>query len=467
MRNFFKYITLLVNPEISLVFDELVVLLWMLFAGFATLTPLIYFFQIPGALVGSLILSSICAYVFAYAQSFGRSQIGGGYLVMNFLLFTSFYLFISYGLIRMETNILNGTCHQIGFYLWSAILLLVPFGMFSNHYFPQAHSIVNFIYMDFNINYHNSSPVFVDEVTFVNSKTGKKVTLTHLVGSDKKKKFIRESDFLKLSLQEKFQIERFKVSSFHERNWSYNKSKIPNGTDHYQLSWYSVVDNTYYSDVFPFPLEKLYDGVVHYDGTRRIRSPNFQIEPYGYAVFFDSGGKTLYNFKKIETLKLTAKELESKRKAFLEKALFDGSIKELEQEIDHNNKLKILDGLAATKEFFNWSLAINSELGLTSATVHDGQYNEYSIKLGSDARGPIPRVIYFSSACYWHKIFLDNDKLIEIINVNIGAERQSKINFTIMFTESELPKTNLTLKVSGSEITFSDLEVYSKRKEIQ
>lgn len=465
MSNFFKYITLLASPDISLVYDGLAILLWMLLVGFLVLTPLVYFFKVPGALVGSFILSSICAFVFAYAQSFGKSEIGVGLLVLNFLAFMSFYLFISYGLVNVETNILSGTFHKVGLYLWGAIVFIVPFGMFSSHYFPQAHSIINNIYMDFNINYHNSTPVFVDEVTFINSKTGKEVTLTHLVGSDKKKELIRESEFSKLTLKEKLKLERFEVSSFHERNRSYNKSKIPNGTDQYRVSWYSVIDNTYYSDIFPFPLEKLYDGVVHYYGTRRIRSPSFQIDPYGYAVFFDSGGKTLYNFNKIKTVKLTTEEEDDKRKKFLEKALFDGSVKELENEINRNNKLEVLDRLAATKEFFNWSLVINSKLDITSATVNDGQYNEYSLKLGSDARGPMPRVIYFSSTGYWHEIFLDNSNLIDIINAKIGTERDAKINLAINFTETEPLNTKVNIKVNGNEMIFSDLEVYSKRKE--
>ena len=158
----------------------------------------------PGAIAGTIILSSISSYIFAYVNSYGKSDISISSLVFAFLCSILFFAFLSYGLLLVQVYLTSGMLNKFRFFLWFGVVVLVPFGMFTSHYVPQAYKIINYLYMDFEISYHNSYPIYVEEVKFINSTNGKEVILEHLAGSSLINKIIKKNNFSKLSLEDRF-----------------------------------------------------------------------------------------------------------------------------------------------------------------------------------------------------------------------------------------------------------------------
>lgn len=464
MSKYLQYMTLLTNYDISLVYDELAVLLWMLLSGLVVLGLLILIFKMPGAIFGSLLLSGICSFIYAYAKSFGKADISAGYLAIALVLTILFFSFISYGLLEINTYFASGTINKWGTSIWFAVITLVPFGLFSAHYIPQAYNIINFINMDLDITYHNSYPIYIEEVKFINSKNKSESILGRLYGTSKKSVMLKHQDLEKMSLKEKLNAELMTMSSYSSKFSFQNPSQIPVGADGFIISWYSLIEDRYYSDTFPFPLEKFDSGIVRANAQRFIHHPTVHLIPNGSAVVYSSNMFNILNFHKIEFESIDDEKKSNFRKSFFKDVQFEGTTSELETELDFIKKENQLEDLKRQNTFLNWSLIIEGRTKESTISIIDSIYNRFTCKTNTVNRGPTPRVISFSSDKYKYEFYLDTYKALDLIEDHLSKEKDAKVILRVDFNESSPEGSKVFFNINEKDYLFSDWEVYSKKK---
>jgi hypothetical protein len=145
-------------------------------------------------------------------------------------------------------------------------------------------------------------------LVFTNSNNSQQVKYDDIQGIGHFKHFYTYDEFYQLNLKEQFNNELNSVTS-NDSVTHHKTPTIPIGTNEFRLSWYSFIDDKYYSDTFLFPWEKLVTNKRQIDLQKFIREITLHIFPGGNVYLLNSGKQLIMNYTKV-----TETEISSQRR---------------------------------------------------------------------------------------------------------------------------------------------------------
>ncbi|PHS03135.1 MAG: hypothetical protein COA88_16030 [Kordia sp.] len=233
--------------------DFLTTLLIMIGIGLLFLIPAAYFGGKMGITITAIILTAISCYLFVYAIALGKSFSNSNSsmslnmdMILQFLAFIAFYSFMAYGSFCFSQVVHGIEVYKIKLLIWGVILLGYPMYLsissaYSLHNKQRKHYSSNII-----IAHAKDFPILIDRIKFFDSKTKK----TSSIYSRFHENYRKVSEIEGLTDQNEFmQSQRYYTKSTH--------TLIPIGFDSFELSWYSVLENKFYKDIFPIDQKKL------------------------------------------------------------------------------------------------------------------------------------------------------------------------------------------------------------------
>lgn len=423
METLFLYFKLLGNRHVSYMPDELWTFFILCIAGALVLCPLIYFQRLPGAVVGIIALSGIFSFLLFYAVSLGRAfsnadspksdQAGDFILAFVFLLLV--FSFIAFGLNLLCNFIRAEKYNQTYLVGWFIAVGLIAAALFLREFIPRAYKAIHFISMDMSITAHKLYPVYIEELAFYNSEKPEELIYGAIHGYGDKPVFYRRDDYYGLKPKERFASGLSRVTTKYEVT-RLPSPDIPFNTDTFRLSWYSVADDRYYSDTFPFPLEKLDTDYRDYTGQKVIRPITLHLFPGGNAFLLDYKKSQMLNYIKIREVQIDEESRRDFRRRFFDEVAFAGNEAELERALEEIDQTGVLDAITEQGRYFNWMISHNLGEDAGSIKVKDFGHTAFRVGENKKARGPLPHLLQFFIEDYEFGVYLDERELFQKIN---------------------------------------------------
>lgn len=258
--------------------DYLTVLLIMTCVGLLLLIPSAYFGGKIGVIIVASILTILSCYILVWGIGIGKSFSNShastslnSDTILQFLSFTTLYAFLAYSCFCFS-QVLHGIN---GYKTKSLVCLVILFG------YPMFLFIRNNVSLHSRLkkNYSNEIiiahpkdfPILIDRIKFCNSKT--------------KEAFHVSYNFYETD-RKLYQIEGLPDKSQFMQSQRYYTQKtkhlIPISFDSFELSWYSILENKFYKDIFPIDTKNLKIG-ENYDKQLTINDFLIHILPNGHV----------------------------------------------------------------------------------------------------------------------------------------------------------------------------------------
>lgn len=492
MSRVHEYFQILIGTNWSHFLTDIESINYLIFiAGLVIVLPVTAVFGGEAGIVISILITLPALFITWYGLSWGKSHsqifspalIGLG--VTCLVVFASNLYFadlIRCCLIPLEVP------HWQATVVYVLLFFSLPIGYFLWRFLEDASPALKYISMDFQISNDYRHPVFVDSVSFVNSRTGKQVTYGYLNAFANSDEFIPCKIFEAMSLRDQF---RHRLEFLHDGSSAglspksdSDKYQIPIGTDQFVISWYSFVEDKYYSDSFDFPLSKLkIDKVFNLSYHRYVRQANLltlQLFPGGLASLTSGlsssstqyGGKVLANYGKIAEKPLEQYRKEEFLAEYLRRREYKGSAEELRQELTHLKQMKISQRLQDQLVLYDWSVSLHKKGEKTGESITpnveviSGHNEQLKTRMDSNLRSSLPLVLEFYFEKGWYDIYFNSDELTSMV-IKHGAEFKSEsgktaIKFEILLDVADYKKTMIQLVLEDKVIPFQSFEIYLK-----
>lgn len=258
--------------------DFLATLLIMIGIGLFFLIPSAYFGGKIGVTITAIILTTISCYLFVYAIALGKSFSNSNSsmslntdMILQFLSITALFTFMAYGSFCFSQIAHGIEGYKIKLLIWGIILLGYPMYLSINntsnlHNKQRKHYSSNII-----IAHAKDFPILIDRIKFFDSKTKKASSIYSRFHENYKK----ISEIEGITDQNDFmQSHRYYTKS--------TNTLIPIGFDSFELSWYSVLENKFYKDIFPIDQKKLKVD-ENYEKQLTISDMLIHILPHGHV----------------------------------------------------------------------------------------------------------------------------------------------------------------------------------------
>ena len=369
-----------------------------------------------------------------------------------------FFAFLSYGIGELCKLFKGEVFSKKGLQIWVALLGLPVVVMFGKSYLTQSYEILHFISMDVTVTSHKMYPIYIDELVFSNTRNSNQVKYDGIHGVGHSRNFFSHDEFYQLSHKEQFEQELNAVTT----NYLVTRRdspKIPLGTNEFKLSWYSFVDDRYYSDTFLFPMEKLDTHERYLDLQKFIREITLHVFPGGNVYLLNHDKQQVLNYTKVTEREISDQRREEFYQAYFESVEFDGSDTDLRDELDQIKQKQVLKDLLELKDYFNWSLNHNLGDAVKKVEAVDFGYIKYDRIRKGEYRGPFPRVLKILTQDFRFEIYIDGRALIKMINENIN-DRNASMVLNINFNATASAINSLKLINGEVEILIDSIEVY-------
>ncbi len=466
MELFLLHLKLLFNQYVTFSTDHLFMYLALVITGLIVLFPVIFYFNMKGAFIVSLFLSIFLTLLLFYLAGLGNAfstsnQQQTTSVVEYFLLVivgVLFFTFLSYGIGELCKLFKGDVFSKKGLQVWVVLLGLPVISMFGKSYLTQSYEILHFISMDTTVTSHKMYPIYIDELVFTNTKNSQHVKYDDINGIGHSKKLYTYGEFYQLSLKEQYNEELNSVTS--NGSVTHHKTpKIPIGTNEFSLSWYSFVDDKYYSDTFLFPMEKLDTNKRYPDLQKFIREITLHIFPGGNAYLLNHDKQQILNYTRVTERDISPQRREEFYQAYFESVEFDGSEKNLRDELNLIKQKNVLKDLLEAQAYFNWSFQHNLTNEVNKVSAVDFGYIQHNRISKGEYRGPLPRVLKISTQDFRFEIYIDGSTLIKMINENI-KDRASSMVLQVNFNAAASAVNNIKLISGEDEILIGSVEVY-------
>ncbi|MDO6759711.1 hypothetical protein Q4566_05820 [Tamlana sp. 2_MG-2023] len=456
--------------------DYLTVLLVMISVGLLFLTPAAFFGGKTGVIITVIILTAISCYLLMYAiglgKSFGNSSAPTSFRVeslLPYLKFAALYAFIGYGAFcfsQMEHGVEG---YKIKWLVCTLILVGYPAYLFASEVISESNTKLKYYKTDIVIAHPVDFPVQIDQLRFFDSKT-KKSTPTHYR--------YMENDLI-LSDFEGLDVENnpFRSHRYYKEGIS---RYLPISFDSFELSWYSILEQRFYKDVFRLDQEKLKtrqesegqmvisDMLInilpkgHVDLLKREYMEYIHVAAYGKVAFTAVDGQSLDEIFGLFTPIGAPDDHKANRKRDYAK---------IEQDITHNLSP---EEILSFRSVYNYDINVeyiqypNEVKELKEIEIIDFYLNQYKRSpdfLSERHTKPLPSYMKLKLKGYdkdkrpWIEIGFDKKLLFHAYNT-FAEEHNEAISFEILVDIKDLNKSKIWLKSKEEKMSLDGWKMY-------
>ncbi len=323
-----------------------------------------------------------------------------------------------------------------------------------------------YVLIPLDIYHDNDLPIYLDKIEFVNTTNGKKSCINPVYTTT----FYTQAELNTKDVRTRMGQARNQVLD--------ETIYIPKGTDTFYLSWYSPVEDQYYSDSFPFKFDRfalkeekmpygLYDSLVTLP-LQRIEAIDIHIKPDGMADLYKNDW-LLWYYWDVAKGELTAEQKNNYLTQLKDTILPTGTAAEFQQlleEIKTSGRLE--KRVQMQKKTFLWKLTLEGLGEMTHRlTIHDVNYNRYdrSAKgLNEPLLQPLPEKIHIYKSLdkdlYFHlNVYLDREKLHDCVQTLTEGDEEVPVDLTIHVTNRMKKEMTCTVQVNEKVVIFSDWQI--------
>ncbi|MBT4760599.1 MAG: hypothetical protein HOO06_02775 [Bdellovibrionaceae bacterium] len=484
-----EYFRILISTNLGYYLNDTESLVYTIFiTGLIFVCPAFLIFQARGAIIVSILVSIPILFITLYGLSWGKPELQLfnirmlAAILACILIYGSYIFFLKSIYLYFETKQNSMNTMTL---IYMLIFIVLPIGYYVNAFFQDVNRATESVSMDVQVSYDFRNPVYINELKFINSKKNITNEYPYINGVGGPKPFIAKSTYKGLSLKDRFLKNKVTLhdgsKAGHGRKSDSHKYQIPLGTDKFILSWYSYIEDKYYSDEFPFPYEKMkierkYN--LAYDRyTRIIEDPvTLHLWPGGSVSLYQpsesilnglgDGQKGLANYVKVVTKNIDVPQKEQYFDYIINNTEFQGTPLELKSELEElkNEKFdkKFIDRIV----FYDWTLIISnvedskSDSKDTSMNVKflDSHYNHIKTVTGKNYRSSLPQVVVFRANRKEYAIYFDMIQLVSIVKKHVQptSKTQNKpaISFEIIYGKENYQHTKINLIMGETKVNF-------------
>ena len=359
----------------------------------------------------------------------------------------------NFGLYYLVEFYKTGVLNKLVFFTWLALVIVPP----SLYYAIKAEKehrhkkdlFENYVDLSLTIFHFNDFPVYIEAVKFTNTKNGREVN----VKLPKTSTYYLPEELQKLELRDKLTCQEPKEFS--------DNIDIPLGSDQFFISYYSFLEERYYSDTFQFDFDK-YTETNKYTGKKWAKSLEVFLLPdakVDVIVKTDTDLKLPYFDVKFEPV-------DQKKKEELKSRLNIANLSDSSAKTDILEQIKASGRLEKMLEMyhkqFTWHLSIQSPGEVKAVHVRDIFYFDYESSYrwaSTSSKKHLPSEISFYLRNSNHEsfaqvyFFIDPIKLSETISTLTAGNDTTSIELSI--SVADLKKENIALQISSGNSTLS------------
>ncbi len=426
---------------------------------------IMYKFGIKGGIIFGLTFSVLFSFGFqlflAYARGMGDSKGTGpsrDFEIISFPLLICIGLFAvySFGMYFYIAYLKTGILNKPIFFSWLAAFVGGPvlyYGIVTiRHYSIQSDHIKNYVKANIDILHYNELPLFIEHLDFTNTINGKKSSI--FIGNQSL--YHSEALLRQVNIRDKI-----RMSNPVERP---ENSFIPLNSDKLLISWYSPIEDTYYTATIDFPFND-FKLNKHSDD---IAILNLQIEilPAGKVNIYTTKNKHRHTYQ-IKTKEIS----EQKKTKFIELIhLYNANIKQnifTDNLSIEENKRRLKARIDLEESVFSMVYTIKGPGDLKSIYFEDKQFGGYDCsysQLNTLSPKHLPQniTLYFTNtgkeSFIRTYLFFDKEKLFNSIQTLTEGRKDTPVEILISIKDSEKENIEITLKGNNQTIVFSNWE---------
>lgn len=446
--------------------DFLSVLVIMLSVGLVLLIPAAYFGGKRAVFITALVLTVISCFCYVYMLALGKafsnsnsSVIINLDIALEFLAIAFLYGFIAYGSFCLRQVACGQDGYKIKVVIWSLLLVGVPLSIYANNTYSIYKTHKKYYSTAITIAHAKDFPILIDRIKFFNSKTQNASSISARFHENYRK--VREIEGLRDS---------HKLMHSQRYYTKMANTLVPIGFDSFELSWFSVLENRFYKDVFSIDQSKFKVG-ENYEKQRTINNMLFNIQPNGYVDLLKeeySNYIHLASYSDTKSYDVSDQTLDSIFQLHSQVAPLDARrIANLHRDFDILKKGTVtklsLEDILDFRKVYSFGITIecnqksNETNTIKAIEVIDFYLNQYSKSaafLQKTKTQPLPSLI---------RIKLINTKEKQR-SVAIIFDKKSLVNQYNSFTDTKEEDVTFEIRLHLSELTKSQIWLQSKNK---
>ena len=425
---------------------------------------ILYKFGLKGGVIFALafsLLFSIGSQLFlSFARGMGDSKGTGPshefeFISFQLLICIGLFSVYSFGMYFYIAYLKTGILNKPVFFSWLAVFVGGPvlyYGIVTiRNYAIQSDHINNYVKARIEISHYNELPLFIEPLKVINSTNKKESSI--FIGNQSL--YHSEELIQQVNIRDKI---RMGNPAEEPKN-----SFIPINSDKLLISWYSPVENTYYTDTIDFPFNEFKIN-KYSDGIARL---NLKIE------ILPAGKLNIYSTKHSNrhTFQIKSKEINEKDKTkFIELIhLYNANIKQNIFTDNLNlqeNSRRLKARIELEESVFPLVYTIKGPGELNSIYFDDRQYWGYDCsysKLNTLSPKPLPQniTLYFintgKESYIRTYLFFDKEKLFNTIQtLTEGKDVPTEIFISIKDSKKE--DIEVSVKGNNQSVVFSNWE---------
>jgi len=432
----------------------------------------IFYFGAVGAIAYIFIISLLAAFIVRPFLLWGKSI----YTPLNFKTFWKPLLIgvtvmstISYGEYFLVGFYQTGSLNTIAFIPWVVIFFVSPVVYFAQrgirHNLALRNRARNYIQLHIRIGHSIHVPIFVDHLRFVNSRNGKE-SVIHL--SDYRNDSSHDYDE-----QEQNEMDLALKIESDERVFFVEEEDIPFGADIFYMSWYSLVEDIYYQDEFPFSLDGFLFRTSKYDHAEKLRSKahyrqnagmlSLRIHPAGYVSLYEYSSMLLcyVNAKTRNISKNRKTNLLRKFRPYGRFPGLDNAVLPTLPEEYRKNTFELRS--TVQNRVFDWCMRLQGLHENTRFDIDDASYFNDRFKpeeLAKIKRAPLPEkieIMYSANGVLWPWLFIyiDVKKLYQALQELFSNNKILPVEFSVVVEDNETNDITFFINANGQSVKFN------------
>lgn len=420
---------------------------------------------IKGGVIFSVFVSILATFLWHLFLAWAEGQKPNGALfdrpllpfievLITFIICLSAMAILSFGIYYLVEFHKTGLLNKPVFFTWLAVLILPPttyYGIkWGKEYFKEKDRFENYIVLSLKIFHYNDYPLYVDQVKFVNTDSGKET----MIEPENKGIYYNREALEKMELSEKIDVTDHII---------YDKRvEIPLGTDEVVISFYSFSEDRYYSDTFSYSFDQP-NLLNKYTGDKIAQDLDILLKPDGKADFI---------FEKKKILPYTKIQFSSigpdKKIEFLERFRLNESVVTPEDlyaavdEINTSGRLQKREEM--NEKLLRWQLSVQCKGTIDEVRIQDLKYFSYRDSYNSLSEvhsralpSEIGFYIYNEEEAFCNLYFrMDIEKMYDIIKTQMVEEPGVSIEFSLIIHDIEKDKIQFFIKSAGHQTEFKD-----------
>lgn len=419
-----------------------------------------FYFGLSGGVLSSIGLSLLASWAYLWFHQFGRAMASTGNIHSGngelFILFGSAFLIsmalsalTNFGVYHLVQYYKTGILHKLAFFGWLFVAVGGPLLYIGTKelksWWAVTHHKRYFTPVAFTVYSYPDLPVIIDELRFINTSNGKESTI-HLHRHDRQTWEGKEADGRSL----------WKAFS--------KKIDIPKGADKFIMSWYSLVEDQYYSDEFPFPYDR-FPMRKYPAGSNEMEPLELRIKPEGKVDLFGSYRKLLFYYKDVATKPINESEKNEKLMAFIPKGRKEELMADL-KEINASRRPQ--KRMEREERAFNWNMTLEGSGEVSTIQLEDFRSQSYRPTYGWLAtmnKKPLPAVVsvYFNThdqeKGFWVTCYPDPEQLYQAaLDLTAGNDDQP-ITFSLSVKDHLKEEIEFFIKSDEESIKLTDWQV--------